>query len=88
MNYYYELPNDIIVKIENIVKEEDLTLWKQNIYYINKIINDSYGRELTAENPYKSHYHNYREAIEGGENIELWRIILKLIHMYPFVLIL
>jgi len=37
MNYYYDLPIDIINKIENIVKEEELNLkiWNEKIHIVN-----------------------------------------------------
>jgi hypothetical protein len=42
MNYYYDLPNDVIDKIENINKEEELNKkslneWKNKMMLVNKI---------------------------------------------------
>jgi hypothetical protein len=42
MNYYYDLPNDIISKIEDIVKEEELikkslNKWKTKMKIVNYI---------------------------------------------------
>jgi hypothetical protein len=48
MNYYYDLPNDVIDKIENINKEEELNKkslneWKNKMMLVNKIFNLDLG---------------------------------------------
>ena len=39
MNYYYDLPQDIITKIEGIVEKEYKKEWKKNIKATSNIIN-------------------------------------------------
>ena len=59
MNYYYNLPNDIITLIEDKVKEEELnkksiTEWKNKMMSVNKIFK------------FACYIDGYTEAIEEG----------------------
>jgi hypothetical protein len=61
MNYYYDLPNDIISKIEDIVKEEELIKksfieWKMKMMIVNYIFD--YGCDFGDK--------SYTDMIEQG----------------------
>jgi hypothetical protein len=62
MNYYYDLPNDIIDKIENKVKEEELNKkslneWNNKMMSVNKILTWTWDVD------------EYKQSIEEGEVI-------------------
>ena len=62
MNYYYDLPNDVIDKIENINKEEELNKkslneWNNKMMSVNKILTWTWDVD------------EYKQSIEEGEVI-------------------